>query len=287
MNIIYLNGKFIPKAEGKISVFDRGFLFGDGIYEVIPIYKRKPIGLEFHLQRLERSLQAIEIPSPYSIDQWRSILKGLAQSNKLDHHDFGFYIQITRGATEERAHEYSNTLVPTVMVCCKPMMLYGLDTLAQGFKAIVIPDDRREQCYVKSINLLPNVLAYQQAARSGAIEAILIKNEHAVEASQSNLFIVKNGVLITPPLTPKILAGITRHIILQLAKENNIPYQERNIEVKELYDADEVWVTGSSKEICPITRLNDQILRQNAAGPFWHQMHLLYQTYKQTQTSLW
>jgi D-alanine transaminase len=287
MNIVYLNGEFISKTDAKISVLDRGFLFGDGVYEVIPVYQKKPIGLKFHLARLEKSLTAIEIAPPYSINEWITILQKLAQLNQLDNETFTFYLQITRGTTSERLHEYTNDIAPTTMAFCKSLPMCDSKKLAKGLKAILIPDYRREHCYVKSINLLPNVLAYQQAHQANAIEAILIKDNHAVEASHSNLFMVKDNVLITPPLSPKILAGITRHIILQLAKQNHIRYEERNIKEKELHDADEIWVTGSSKEICPITQLNDQMLKHNTAGPLWHQMNELYQQYKHAQKPLW
>ena len=287
MNIIYLNGHYVSKETAKISVLDRGFLFGDGIYEVIPVYRKKPVGLDLHLGRLEKSLRSIEIKSPLSINGWKSIFKTLIQLNHLNNMTFSFYLQITRGIASERLHQYTDNLKPTVMVWCKKLRLYHQKILAQGLKAIVVPDHRREHCYVKSINLLPNILAYQQAIKEKATEAILIKKGKALEASNSNLFIVKNGILITPPLSPSILAGVTRHIILQLAKENNILYHERDIKEEELYNADEVWVTGSTKEICPITKLNNVSLNTKIAGPVWHKINQLYQNYKIKQQELW
>ena len=285
MDIIYLNGQFIQKSSAKVSVLDRGFLFGDGVYEVIPTYQRKPLGLKLHLNRLDKSLNAIHIKPPYSLDQWKSILKQLMAANQLTDQNFSFYLQVTRGETNERLHEFPKNVTPTVMICCKTLLSPSIETLKKGFNAISLPDERRQNCYIKSINLLPNVLAYQQAKSKNAIEAILINNGYALEASSSNLFIVKNNILITPPLSPKILSGITRHIILQLAKQNAISVIERMIKENELYDADEVWVTGSNKEICPITQLNNQSISVTV-GPLWHEMYQLYQHYKTTEDVL-
>jgi D-alanine transaminase len=287
MNVIYLNGQFMPKQKASISVLDRGFLFGDGVYEVIPVFCKKPVGLNLHLERLQRSLQAIHIQLPRFTQQSISIFKELILLNHLEDKNFSFYIQITRGVSTERLHEFTLDLTPTVMVCCKSLPQYSNEVLQKGFKAILMPDHRRQECYVKSINLLPNVLAYQKAKEVGAIEAILIKEGYAVEASSSNLFIVKDNTLITPPLSPKILAGVTRQIIIQLAKENHIPVIERNIKENELYDADEIWVTGSSKEICPITRIEGHSINAKKVGPLWYTINQLYQAYKQTEQPLW
>ena len=286
MNIFYLNGQYIPKEKAKVSVLDRGFLFGDGIYEVIPVYHKKPIGIDLHLKRLTKSLTYVDIQLSYSMDEWKSIFQQLAQINHLNNEIFSFYIQITRGAAEERLHEYPDSLTPTVLVYCKKLRLYDQETLEQGLKAIVVSDDRRKNCHVKSINLLPNVLAYQKAFKENATEAILIKQGNAIEASNSNLFIVKNNTLITPPLSPHILAGVTRHIVLELAKKSDIQCVERDIKKEELYAADEIWVTGSTKEICPITQLNDWSLN-TSAGPVWHTINELYQIYKKQPPPLW
>jgi D-alanine transaminase len=281
MKITYLNGEFIPIQEAKISVLDRGFLFGDGIYEVIPVYQKKPVGLTLHLDRLERSLSAIQIRFFYSLEKWISIFKHLIKLNQLDNQNFTFYLHVTRGADATRSHEFADNLTPSVMVLCKPLSCFSKQECETGFKAIIQPDIRRKNCYVKSINLLPNVIMYQRALQQGAIEAILIHNGEVVEACTSNIFIVKNQSMITPPQSPKILSGITRHILIELARQHNLPLIERPIQENELYDADEIWVTGSSKEICPITQIADCSIRAKKVGKIWHTMYGLYQSYKQ------
>jgi len=279
MEIIYLNGMFLPKTEATVSVLDRGFLFSDGVYEVIPVYDGKPMGLIEHLERLEISAKAIHMTPPLSITEWKKVLKELMLKNNLEG-DFSFYLQITRGSAPERTHHFPEKVSPTIMALCKPLDKKSQEEINRGLKAITCEDKRRSNCYVKATNLLPNILCYQQAKEAGAVEAILIRNDHAIEATSSNLFIVKNSTLITTPLSNQILAGITRQFVIQLIEENGFAVEERLIKKEELFEADEVWLTASNKEIYPITQIDNQFINHGKVGPIWKKVIALYQERK-------
>src|SRR3990167_2523843 len=210
MNIVYLNGKFIPQEQATVSITDRGFLFGDGVYESIPVYEGHIFSLKQHLDRLKRSLAAIKMTPPLSDEEWHRVLHQLLEKNNKKNTDQSFYIQITRGSHPERNHAIPKNIPPTVMALCLPPKNTPRDRLAAGLSAITLEDRRRKDCYVKAINLLPNILAYEEAHQAGSAEAILIRNGEALEGTSSNLFIVKDGVIQTPPLSHQILAGVTR-----------------------------------------------------------------------------
>jgi len=281
-NIVYLDGNYIPQKEATISVMDRGFLFGDSIYEVVPIFNGKLIGLSEHMARLERSLAAIHMTMPLTAQEWQRIIYDLLQKNDVNE-NVTIYLQITRGTQEIRDHHITPGLTPTVFACLLPTKVTSYEYLSQGFSAITLDDSRRRDCYIKSTCLLPNVLAQYQANQNNALEAILIRDGKVLEATSSNVFLVKDEILITPPLSPNILGGITRDIIIQLAKENNITVQERDIQKDELETADEIWVTGSSKEICPITQLDGCPVGNGEVGAVWHEMIGLYYQFKNAE----
>ena len=280
MNIVYLNGKFIPQEQATVSITDRGFLFGDGVYESIPVYEGHIFSLKQHLDRLKRSLAAIKMTPPLSDEEWHRVLHQLLEKNNKKNTDQSFYIQITRGSHPERNHAIPKNIPPTVMALCLPPKNTPRDRLAAGLSAITLEDRRRKDCYVKAINLLPNILAYEEAHQAGSAEAILIRNGEALEGTSSNLFIVKDGVIQTPPLSHQILAGVTRGFILEWARQSNIPYQEKSIPEALLFSADEIWLTGSLKEIYPIVRLNNKPIGNGKVGPVWHQMKDLYEKFK-------
>lgn len=281
MQTIYLNGNFVSQDEAKISVFDRGFLFGDSIYEVIPVFRNNFVGINQHLERLNQSLTAIKIEPPLKIEEWHLILRELLQLNTYKEDDLTIYLQVTRGAPLNRSHAIPTQVKPTVLAMCYPTPKKPFNEVAKGFSAITETDKRRTDCFIKSTCLLPNVLSYQHALDQSACEAILIRDGYALEGTSSNLFIVKNNTVITPPLSPNILSGVTRDIILQLCDANNIPTQESPIKKEELYQADEVWVSGSTKEICPITSIDNQTIGQGQPGPMWQRLTRLYDQYKQ------
>ncbi len=282
MSIVYLNGSFMQQEKASIPITDRGFLFADSIYEVIPVFQNKMVAMMPHLQRLEKSLQAIHIKNPLSLTEWEDILYELLALNKSEHRSTCIYIQVTRGTQPTRGHAIPTDIEPTVLVMCYDFPQKTQEELLKGMHAVTLEDRRRADCFIKATSLLPNVLAYHQATENNAHEAILIRNKKAQEGTSSNLFIVKNGTLITPPLSPNILGGVTRSIILSLAASNAIPHKEMEISEKELFAADEVWLTGSMKSIYPIVQIDKQAVGNGTPGTLWHKMDRLYHHYKLT-----
>jgi D-alanine transaminase len=275
MNIVFLNGEFINKSKASISIMDRGFLFGDGVYEVIPYANNNSIGLEPHLLRLEKSLQAIQINSPYSAQEWKEILQKLIKHNTNLEPDFSIYIQITRGQTEFRAHAFPEKVQPTVVAFCTPPKKQQANY--DNFKAITLKDERHYPCHIKSTNLLANLLAYNKALQQQAVEAILHDGKNITEGTSSSVFIVKDHKITSPPLSDRILPGITRSIIIEIINNNNLNFTEQIISLEELNAADEIWICSSTKPIYPISTLNDKTVGLGKPGPMWRKIIGLYQ----------
>lgn len=274
----YLNGTFLPLEDASVPVMDRGFLFGDGVYEVIPVYGGKLFRLAHHLQRLRNSLQAIRIDNPLTDSGWETMLTELVSRNVTP--DQAVYLQVTRGVAAKRDHAFPADIRPTLFAMSTPMDTSAdIDSIA-GATAITLPDIRWKLCNIKAITLLPNVMLRQQALDAGAVEAILIKDGYAIEGAASNIFIVKNGLLITPPNGPALLPGITRDLIIELAARHAIPFREADITEAELFAADEIWLTSSTREMSPVTLLDDTIISAGKPGPLWKHMISLYQDYK-------
>jgi len=280
MGTVFLNGHFLPQASATISIMDRGFLFGDGIYEVVPVFAGKMLGFDQHIARLGRSLDAIKIKNIYSIEKWREICGNLLEKNQCADQSCNIYIQITRGAEQTRAHAIPENANPTIVAFITPAKIIPKEMLREGFSAITLEDSRRRDCHIKAINLLPNILLYNEAKLAGAFEAILLRGDFALEGTSSNLFIVKNNEIFTPPANHTILGGITRDLVLNLAKENHIAASEKDITRDMLFSADEIWLTGSSKEICPVTTLNQKPVGDGIVGPMWKIISELYEEYK-------
>ncbi|HEY5603346.1 MAG TPA: D-amino acid aminotransferase [Gammaproteobacteria bacterium] len=279
MSIIYLNGKFIPDSDACISVLDRGFIFGDGVYEVIPVYNGCLFRLPEHLQRLQNSLDAIRIINPYPTQEWQRILNELIDKNHGG--DLSVYLQITRGVAK-RDHALPKDIQPTVFAMANPLPPPDKALAQNGIRAITGDDYRWVNCHIKAISLLPNVLLRQQAIDAGASETILLRNGEATEGAASNLFIVENQVLVTPPKGPFLLPGITRDLILELAAQNHIACEEAAISELRLRKADEIWLTSSTKEILPVTYLDNQPVGGAKPGPMWHTLVDLYQSFKKS-----
>lgn len=279
MTTAYLNGDFLPLDQACVPVMDRGFLFGDGVYEVIPVYGGKLFRLAHHLKRLQKSLDAVRIANPLEVDAWESILTELAARNPGS--DQAVYLQVTRGVAARRDHAFPDATRPTVFAMSSPSAEPVDSTSMQGITAITLPDIRWQHCNIKAITLLPNVLLRQQAIDAGSVEAILLKDGYAIEGAASNVFIVKNGVLVTPPNGPALLPGITRDLILELAVANAIPFRESSIPDADLRGADEIWLTSSTREISPVTKLDDQPVGAGQPGPAWKTMIRLFQEYKE------
>jgi D-alanine transaminase len=279
MSTAYLNGTFLPLDQAQVSVMDRGFLFGDGIYEVIPVYNRKLFRLPHHLKRLQNSLDGVRIGNPLTDAEWSELLIELVGRNAGD--DQAVYLQVTRGAAARRDHAFPVDTRPTVFAMSTPAPAVSTRASEAGVKAITLPDIRWQQCDIKAITLLPNVLMRQQAIDAATAEAILIKNGYAIEGAASNLFIVLNGDLVTPPNGPALLPGITRDLILELAAANGIPFREAGIPEQKLEQAEEIWLTSSTREISPVTHLNDRLIGDGQPGALWRRMIRLYQDYKE------
>jgi D-alanine transaminase len=273
---VYLNGQYLPLCDAKVSVMDRGFLFGDGIYEVIPSYSGKLFHFQDHMERLENSLSSIRLPNPHDRAQWLEILTPLLDKNL----DQSIYLQITRGVSDKRDHAFPENIAPTVFAMCSNIVPFA--NLDSGVKAISVDDSRWEMCNVKATTLLANILLRQQAVQQGCAEAILVKDGYVTEGAASNIFAVIDGILITPPIGPEILPGITRNVILELAEQNNIPYSEDIISLDALKTASEIWLTSSTREIVPVVHLDDETIANGKPGPIWRTMHQLFQVYKQS-----
>lgn len=277
MNQVYLNGKLLPIEQAQISVLDRGFLLGDGVYEVIPAFGGKLFRLEQHLQRLDNSLSAVRIPNPHNHSEWQKILQQLITSND---NDLSIYLQVTRGVAPKRDHAFPDKVIPTVFAMSNIIPEPDPATLEKGVNAITLDDIRWKRCDIKAITLLANVVLRQEAHDHNAAEAILIRDGQAMEGAASNLFIVSADTIYTPPKGPQLLPGVTRDLILELSREHCLTIEERNISEQSLNNAQEIWLTSSTREILPVTQLNGNQVGNGRPGKHWQQMIQLYRDYK-------
>ena len=278
---VYLNGQFLPLAEAGISPLDRGFLYGDGVYELVPVYSRKAFRLDEHLTRLQATLDGIKLANPLDPAGWRAVIEKLIAGAPWD--DQSIYLQVTRGADNKRDHAFPPASVaPTAFAFASPLVTTAPEVRAKGVAAITVGDQRWARCDLKVISLLANILARQQAVEAGCAEAILIRDGFMKEGAASNIFVVKNGVLHAPPKTQLMLPGITYDLVLELATCYGQPLKVAEISENELRDADEVWMTSSTKEILAITTLDGQPVGNGKPGPFGEQMFQWYQDFKNT-----
>jgi D-alanine transaminase len=275
--IAHFNGKLLPLDQIAISPLDRGFIFGDGVYEVIPVYDGVALHAPEHFERLQRSMDAIQLRNPHSVDEWIALTRAL-----LAHHpgNQSVYIQVTRGAPKKRDHVIPKNLEPTVFMMCYPLSSPSQEAVENGVACVSSPDFRWEKCHIKSTSLLGNVLARQISADAGATETILIRDGMLTEASASNVFIVKDGVVAAPPRDNLILLGITYDLLTRLAAEGALNYEIRPITGAELRNADEVWLSSSTKEVLAVTTLDGKPVASGRPGPVFRRMHSLYQDYK-------
>ncbi|TBR41587.1 D-alanine aminotransferase [Marinomonas agarivorans] len=282
MSIVYLNGDFMPIEEAKISPLDRGFLFGDGIYEVIPAYDGKTVGLAPHMQRMFNGMAAIEIKMEKTLAEWQTLIQSIIEKNGGG--NLGIYIQVSRGTDVKRYHAYPENVEPTIFMMTMPIKpaVEADASTAKGFSVGVTQDMRWKRCHIKSTALLGNVIHFQEGYRDGNDEILLYNEENKLtEASSSNAFIVKDGVVITPVLDNQILPGITRNILLDvLKKDGSIPFEERDVTMDEVFAADEVWVTSSSKELAPVTQVDGKQIGDGKVGKVWEAAFKLYTAHK-------
>ena len=277
MNEIYLNGDYMPLSEAKVPVMDRGFLFGDGVYEVIPVYGGRTFRLDQHMERLDNSLHSIRMENPLERDAWEGIfqrLTGVSSEDQL------VYLQVTRGVDPARNHLFPQGAEPTVLAMAWAAKPRDPAIAQQGIAAITLDDNRWHRCDIKSIALLGNVLLRQQAEDVGAGEAILIRDGLVTEGSSTNPFLVMDGEILTPPKSNQVLPGVTRELLLEIAREAGIPCAERAISRDELETADEIWIASSSREVQPVTRLDGIPISEGVPGVMWRRMDTLFQDYK-------
>ncbi|WP_286233965.1 D-amino acid aminotransferase [Thalassotalea sediminis] len=282
MNIVYLNNQFIPSNEAKISPMDRGFLFGEGIYEVIPSYEGKFIGLQVHLNRLYNGLESLGISSPLSNEKWIELCQELIARNEGE--NLAVYLHVTRGDSPTRNHAYPTNTTPTVFAFTFdiPAQPVPEKQNATVYNVSSQQDLRWKRCQIKSTSLLGNVMHFQHSINEGNKETILFNDQNQLtEASASNVFIVKNNTIMTPPLDNQILPGVTRHIVLALLKEHSkFTIEERAISYDEVLNADEVWLTSSTKEIAPVIKIDDNIIASGKVGDVWLEAQTLFSQYK-------
>ncbi|WP_319502877.1 D-amino-acid transaminase [uncultured Draconibacterium sp.] len=261
-NIVYLNGEYSAADDAKISPNDRGFLFADGVYEVAKYYNGKAFRFQDHLERLNRSLKEIDID--YNTEKLEAVFMELISKNdRLDKHA-GIYLQISRGAAK-RSHHFPDEIAPTVYAYAFDLPSAN-EKLENGIKVITRDDIRWQRCDIKSVSLLPNTMLYNEAHQSGAGECILIRDGKVTEATHSSVLCVKNGTIVTRPLSNLILPGITRKVIMELCTANNIPVEERLYSQEELYEMDEVFIAGTGSEICPVVQIEDKLVGNGKPG---------------------
>lgn len=282
MSTVYLNGDYMDAEHAKISPMDRGFLFGDGIYEVIPAYNGNMLGFAAHIERMKNGLNELEIVLDYTADTWREICQQLCEKNHGE--NLGIYLHVSRGADTKRAHAYPSGITPTVFAYAFEIPAQPVSDIdnATTYTVSVEQDKRWQRCHIKSTALLGNVIHYQHGAAAGNKETILYNRlDELTEASSSNVFIVKDGVISTPPLDNQILPGITRWLILTiLHSHSDFKVQERIITKQELFAADEVWITSATKEVGPVVKLNGQLVADGKPGKIWQQVQSLFTEHK-------
>lgn len=280
---VYLNGSFLPLEEACVPVTDRGFLFGDGVYEVIPAYGGRLFRWPHHLQRLQNSLDGIRLVNPLSSSEWETVLNELLRRNRdaaSEHNDQAVYLQVTRGSAPRRDHCFPETTVPTAYAASNPIPAPDPAIAQNGVAAVTLDDIRWQRCDIKAITLLSNVLLRQEALDQGAAEAILVRDGKAIEGTSSNIFVVSGDTLVTPPKSAHMLPGITRDLVLELADRHGIAHAETDISVDTLAHASEIWITSSTREIVPVTQLNSSAVGDGSPGPVWKTMREHYRVYK-------
>lgn len=276
--LVYLNGELTPLSEAKIPVLDRGFIFGDGIYDVIPMYARKAFRGKQHLARLFRSLKSIGIPNPHTEEEWMALINKVSRAHPAD--DQLIYIQVTRGVAK-RGHAFpKEEVTPTVFIMTNPIVLPGKEARENGVACVAMEDKRWLRCEIKSVSLLGNVLAAQHAAENNVVEAIQFRDDFLTEASASNVWIVKDGKLLAPPKDNLILEGIRYGFLEELCEEHGIPFEARRISREEVFAADEVILSSASKEVLPVISIDGKTIADGKPGPVYRKLYAAYQEAK-------
>jgi len=279
LTTVYLNGNFIPLEQAQVQVLDRGFIFADGVYEVIPVFSGNPFRLKEHMERLRNSLDGISLQLDYDREKWQSLIDQLLALNRVTG-DSSIYIQVTRGVAE-RNHFYQAGSTPTVFIYCKPLQETDV---SRGVGAVLHEDIRWEYCHIKAVALLPNVMLKQYAReKDGSIEAILYRDGYITEGAASNVFTVTGDTVSTPPKSNRLLPGITRDLVVELISESLYQCREVPVSKAELLQADEIWITSSTLGIAPVVRLDGQPVSGGKPGPAWRAIDTIYQDFKRNQ----
>ena len=280
--LCYLNGEYLPLDEARISPLDRGFLFGDGGYEVIPVYSRRSFRIGEHLRRLQQTLDGIRLLNPHTVAEWTERIERIIAAAPFD--DQSVYLQVTRGADSKRDHAFPQGVAPTVFIFTSPLVTTPDAVRARGVAAVTALDNRWLRCDLKVVALLANVVARQSAVEQGCAETIFLREGFMIEGAASNIFVVREGVLLAPPKDHRMLPGITYDVVLELAAQHSVPVEVREIPEAEFRAADEIWMTSSTKEVLPITTLDGRPVGTGGAtgrpGPLAAKMHAWYQQFK-------
>ncbi|MFO1322009.1 MAG: D-amino acid aminotransferase [Burkholderiales bacterium] len=272
----YLNGEFLPLEHARIPVLDRGFIFGDGVYEVIPVYGRIPLRLDGHLARLGRSLASVRIRNPRTVDEWTALIRDLIARQTFD--DQSLYLQVSRGVAK-RDHAFPKDTPPTVFMMVNPLTLPSADQVSRGVTAVTATDNRWYRCDIKSTALLANVMLRQLAVDAGAAEAVLLRDGFLSEGSASNIFVVRDGIVATPAKSHLILSGITYDVITDLARGDGMTLEQRDVSEAEVRGADELWLASSTREVLAITTLDGKAVGNGRPGPMFERMYRLFREY--------
>ena len=276
-SIVFLNGSYLPMSEAHVPVLDRGFIFGDGVYEVIPVYARQPFRMAEHLRRLQYSLDGIRLVNPHTDAEWGRLVLGLI--DRCPHDDQGLYLQITRGVAK-RDHAFPKNARPTVFMMTNALSTPAPELVAGGAAAITAADNRWLRCDIKSTALLGNVLMRQLAVDAGAHETVMIRDGWLTEGSASNVFVVRDGVILAPPKSNLILPGTTYDVVLELAQANGMRAEIRPVSEDELRSADEIWITSATREVLAVTRLDGKPVGSGRPGEVFRRMHAAFTGFK-------
>ncbi len=278
MSTVFLNGEYMPLESARVPVLDRGFIFGDAVYEVIPVYNRRIFRLDDHLRRLQHSLDAIRLANPYTEARWRELIAPVIARAETD--DQGIYLQITRGPAP-RDQAIPAHCTPTVFIMAMPLTAPSPDTIAHGVSAITAVDDRWQHCDIKTTSLLANVLLRQRSADAGCTETILLRDGFLTEGTASNVFVVVDGQPVTPPKSHLILPGVTYDVVLEIGGQLGVPCLQRPVSEAELHGAEEIWLTSSTKEITAVVHLDGRSVGPGEPGPVYRTFQGAYQRYKE------
>jgi D-alanine transaminase len=275
--IVHLNGRFVPLADAKVSVLDRGFIYGDGVYEVIPVYHRKPFRMAQHLARLQYSLDGVRMRNPHSDEAWRGLVEALIAKQPFD--DQAVYLQVTRGVAR-RDHAFPAGVEPTVFMMSNPLVVPSREQVERGVAVVTAEDNRWHRCDLKTTSLLGNVLMRQLAADADAVETVMFRDGMLTEASASNVLLVRAGTVIAPPKDHLILPGITYDAALEFTRAAGVPLEVRPVTRAEALGADEMWLSSSTKEVLPVTTVDGQPFAGGRPGPVFRRVHEAFQAAK-------